>query len=242
MPTLETLFDQYKDLRLSGKSQEAVFELMKETVVNNLNREERNTLAIKCRDWERDRTQPNLNHAQREALRRTALTNITLKITFCPACDTPNAPGVTRCQVCDTPLAVEYQQKNDTTAIKKAPQGSVFLQNTSLVLKMVTSNHRVILEPQMSPTGIKVGRAVRGAPIDVDLDPLGGGDYGVSRIHAVLRFDKAHNRVVIIDNNSTNGTYVNDVQIPPYEETTLADGDQLKLARMQFIVAFKNEA
>ena len=26
---------------------------------------------------------------------------------------------------------------------------------------------------------------------DVDLNPFGGGDYGVSRIHAIIRFDRA---------------------------------------------------
>ena len=62
--------------------------------------------------WEKDRTQPDLSYIQKEALKRAQLTNITLKITFCPACDTPNAEGFTRCQVCDAPLAVSSIFRN----------------------------------------------------------------------------------------------------------------------------------
>ncbi|MGB7338796.1 MAG: FHA domain-containing protein [Phototrophicaceae bacterium] len=239
MATLETLFEQYTELRLNGKEQEVVFQLMRDAVINNLTRTERNTLAIQCKQWEKDRTHPNLTHVQREALRRAALTNITLKITFCPACDTPNADGFTRCQVCDEPLAVAHEQKKTTTSIKKENKGSIFERDSILVLKLTASNDRLNLQPQMSATGLKIGRSSKGVPTDVDLNPLGGGDYGVSRFHAILRYDKAHHRLVIIDNNSTNGTFINGVQLPPHAETTLSDGATLKFARMQFIVQFK---
>lgn len=239
MASLDTLFEQYKDLRLNGKTQTVVFQLMRDAVIKSLTRNERNTLAIRCKEWERDRTQPDLTHIQREALRRAALTNITLKITFCPACDTPNADGFTRCQVCNEPLAVAHEQKKATTSIKQENKGSVFERDATLVLKLVSSNDRLNLQPQMSPTGLKIGRSSKGVPTDVDLNPLGGGDYGVSRVHAILRYDKAHSRLVIIDNKSTNGTFINGVQIPPHAETTLSDGVSLKFARMQFIVMFK---
>jgi|GEM_PF-5956181 len=238
MVTIETLFEKYIDLRLRGQDIEAVYSEMRDEVVNNLSREERNTLATQCDKWEKDRTQPDLSFIQREALKRAQLTNITLKITFCPACDTPNAEGFTRCQVCDEPLAVSHVKKKGTTGIV-GQKGATFERENKLILKVVASNDRLVLQPQISPTGITLGRKTDRASCDVDLNPFGGGDYGVSRIHAIIRFERALNRLVIVDNGSTNGTFLNGVRIASNMDSVISDGDELKLARMIFRVKFK---
>jgi len=239
MVTIDAIFEQYTDMRLRGKDLETVFADLRDTVVNNLTREERNTLSAQCDRWERDRTLPDLTHIQREALRRAQISNITLKITFCPSCDTPNAEGFTRCQVCDEPLAVEHVQSKGTTGIIEK-KGVMFERESQLILRVVSSNDRLVLQPQISPTGITIGRNTDGvASCDVDLGPFSGGDYGVSRTHATIRFDRVQHRLTLIDNRSTNGTFINGVKVPPNMESTLADGDELKLARMIFKVRFK---
>ena len=240
MVTIDTIFEQYTQMRMRGTDLEKVYDELREIVVNNLTREERNTLSVQCDRWERNRTRPDLTHIQREALRRAQISNITLKITFCPSCDTPNAEGFTRCQVCDEPLAVEHIQAKDTTGIVNQKKGIPFKRDSGLILKSVNSNDRLVLQPQISPTGIKLGRNAEGvSSCDVDLGPFGGEDYGVSRVHAIIRFDRAGERLILIDNSSTNGTFINGVKIPPDMESLLANGDELKLARMVFQVRFK---
>lgn len=241
MITIDNLFELYIQMRSSGKELEAVYATLRDDVVNNLSREDRNSLSAKCDRWEKDRTQPNLSHIQKEALRRAKISNITLKITFCPACDTPNAEGFTRCQVCGEPLAVEHIQSRGTTSIVPEKKGVTFERETQLILKVANSNDRLILQPQISPRGIKIGRNSKHASpsCDVDLGPFGGGDYGVSRTHAIIRFERSQSRLTLIDNKSTNGTFINGVKIPSGMESMLTDGDELKLGRMVFRIQFK---
>jgi pSer/pThr/pTyr-binding forkhead associated (FHA) protein len=52
----------------------------------------------------------------------------------------------------------------------------------------------------------------------------------VSRCHALLLRDAA--RVLLIDLESTNGTFVNGVQAPPDEAVRLVDGDVIALGRV----------
>jgi len=52
-------------------------------------------------------------------------------------------------------------------------------------------------------------------------------DPKVSRFHALVNFEDGE--AYIKDTNSSNGTYVNDVQIPPNVKHKLKDGDKIKL-------------
>jgi len=52
-------------------------------------------------------------------------------------------------------------------------------------------------------------------------------DPKVSRLHAVVNFENGE--AYITDTNSSNGTYVNGIQIPPNTKHKLKDGDKIKL-------------
>lgn len=239
MSALDTIFDKYITLRLNGQDLQVVYDDLRDEVLKKLNREERSRLSGLCEKWERDRTQNSLTPEQHEALKRARLTNITIKITFCPVCDTPNAEGFTRCQVCNEPLAVEVTQSNGTTGVASENRGSLYERHSQVVLKIATSNEKLSLQPQISPNGLTIGRSSRNFSADVDLDPFEGGAYGVSRSHAIIRFDKENNRLVITDAGSTNGTFVNGVKLPKGMESTISDGDEIKLGRMCFRVKIR---
>ena len=57
---------------------------------------------------------------------------------------------------------------------------------------------------------------------------------GVSRIHCQIKFIKKTNTYLIHDNGSSNGTFVNGVQIPGFQE--LKNGDTINLGK--FAVVF----
>ena len=66
---------------------------------------------------------------------------------------------------------------------------------------------------------------------DVDLNPYGGLELGVSRRHFRLKRDG--DQVYIEDLNSMNGIVVNGQKIPPYTLHPLRNGDRILLGKME---------
>ena len=56
-------------------------------------------------------------------------------------------------------------------------------------------------------------------------------DASVSRIHA--RFVEKDGRVALIDLNSTNGTFINDIRLEQEEVVLLENGDELRFGNMR---------
>lgn len=66
---------------------------------------------------------------------------------------------------------------------------------------------------------------------DIDYAPYGAVRYGVSRRHALLR---PHNgRLDIVDQNSTNGTWVNGQRLMPGQGFPLGNGDTVELGALR---------
>lgn len=66
---------------------------------------------------------------------------------------------------------------------------------------------------------------------DVDLNPYGGLELGVSRRH--FRFKREGDQVYIEDLGSMNGVVVNGQKIPPYTLHPLRAGDRILLGKME---------
>ncbi|NWF68522.1 MAG: FHA domain-containing protein [Chloroflexi bacterium] len=71
---------------------------------------------------------------------------------------------------------------------------------------------------------------------DVDLNPYGALQNGVSRRHAAIAHDKG--ALYIEDLESTNGTRINGFQLTPNQKYRLRDGDELELGRIRIVVRF----
>ena len=70
----------------------------------------------------------------------------------------------------------------------------------------------------------------------INLDPHGGQNKGVSRRHA--KIFAQDNRVLIQDEGSANGTYLNGVRLNPVMPQRLRDGDRLKLGELEMQTRF----
>lgn len=83
---------------------------------------------------------------------------------------------------------------------------------------------------------VVVGRGADGAPDDPDLDlePYGAYQMGVSRRHAMLRPTK--NCLYVIDLNSTNGTMYNALRIGSGITRAIAHNDTITLGQLTFTV------
>jgi len=85
-----------------------------------------------------------------------------------------------------------------------------------------------------------IGRTTANAAMapEVDLEPVGGSDYGVSRMHAAIT--RRNNHLLIADLRSMNYTYVNDTQLLPNEVRVLRDGDEIWFGRLQTRIRFQH--
>jgi len=72
--------------------------------------------------------------------------------------------------------------------------------------------------------------------VDIDLQPFGAGNNGVSRYHAIIQV--VNNRVSIKDFNSTNGTLLNGFVLTPMYAYRLRHGDELSFGRMKMTIHF----
>lgn len=77
-----------------------------------------------------------------------------------------------------------------------------------------------------------IGRVDHGNPSqpDVDLVPYGALENGVSRLHASL--EMRNDTLLICDLGSSNGTYVNNLRLPPHQPHLLRDGDEVRFGRL----------
>ncbi len=85
-----------------------------------------------------------------------------------------------------------------------------------------------------------IGRSTANSAMapEIDLDPVGGGDYGVSRMHAAIT--RRNNQLLIADLRSMNYTYVNGTRVLPNEIRVLRDGDEIWFGRLQSRIRFQH--
>lgn len=97
------------------------------------------------------------------------------------------------------------------------------------------------LSRDFGPIGIDIvgdvilgrGNGSSGGP-DLNLDPYGGFDTGVSRQHAILR--PSRNALYLIDLSSTNGTWHNALKLGSGTTRAIANNDTITLGRLTFTV------
>lgn len=104
--------------------------------------------------------------------------------------------------------------------------------------------------PQASTVGLDVWRVTvlgRADPMsafrpDLDFAPHGAMRHGVSRRHALIR--PGDHMLYLIDQNSTNGTWVNGQRLLPGRDFPLSDGDVIELGalRMTFRIVQSSDA
>jgi pSer/pThr/pTyr-binding forkhead associated (FHA) protein len=82
-----------------------------------------------------------------------------------------------------------------------------------------------------------LGREGQGqASPDVDLNPHGGREKGVSRRHAMLRVDGK--QLLLMDLDSANGTKLNGETLSAHEPVRLLDGDEIRVGKLSIHVYF----
>jgi pSer/pThr/pTyr-binding forkhead associated (FHA) protein len=164
---------------------------------------------------------------------------------ICPNCRHEEVPGSLFCSDCGAQLV--FSDVSNTTAF---PEGQIRddLPGTAPMQPNMTSTLRARimvhiidngkLIPVTDKTEFTVGRASEGQPItpDVDLGEFNAFDYGVSRLHIVVRL--TGEKLTIMDLGSSNGTFINAVRMPINSEHTITSADIISLGkfRIQILV------
>lgn len=144
---------------------------------------------------------------------------------ICPNCGYDNREGYMFCEDCG----------EDLTQVESVAPGDVPVETTAFSLQFDGFAEPVLLEPE---TRMTVGRLdeERDNYPDIDLNPYGAVEKGVSARHAVIEHD--HGSVQITDVGSTNGTYINDRRLTPNQAYILHSGDEIRFAKLLARIRF----
>lgn len=159
----------------------------------------------------------------------------------CPSCQHEEIFGALFCSECGAQLVQTanpgHQNHPDSEEIAFAPStdyGPVQIDSEAPInLQFLSSGRMVALKGRDEFT---LGRVNENQPIipDIDLDPYGGFEEGVSRLHATIQM--APQGVTVTDLGSVNGTCINGEEIPQHIPQPLAHGDVLTLGKMRIKV------
>jgi hypothetical protein len=113
-----------------------------------------------------------------------------------------------------------------------------FSKNNEVVIHIQEATKPVIARPG---SGYLIGRSDQdgGPALGLDLAAFGGWRHGVSRKHARLHHDGKSGALLITDLNSTNGTFLNERQLPANAPTRLRDGDVIRLGDLILRIYFR---
>jgi hypothetical protein len=161
---------------------------------------------------------------------------------LCPTCGEAYPATKSGCPYC-TPITTERQSPRSTRHVARTP---IFPPIPRTGHDSLPRKAQVWL--QFLPSGICVALPLdrpvilgrQPLPDDhcdlVDLTDLAGFEHGVSRAHCMVQ--RRGTRLVVIDLGSTNGTFLNDQPVLPYQERILAHGDRLILGTLHLELFF----
>lgn len=105
------------------------------------------------------------------------------------------------------------------------------LSSMRLVLYLVDGSQVITAQLQEQ---LVIGRGSTHYHPDIDLSPLDGVKYGISRQHAVFIYEDG--ALYIEDLQSTNGTRINGVKLDAGEKYSLHNGDELEIGWLRTTV------
>lgn len=159
---------------------------------------------------------------------------------ICLRCAHPNEPGATSCAWCGAP----FTSATTTVKVSDLPKRSSSSQVPRL--KTVGEGLSLLVAGEVRPVvliiqdEIILGRHTETEPSSniVDLTAYNAGLLGVSRKHAAISTREGH--YTLQDLDSTNGTWLNEKQIPANTPFILRNGDQIRLGQLIVFIYFSS--
>ena len=123
-----------------------------------------------------------------------------------------------------------YRQGKEQAAGASADEGP--LPEGVAALRIEIENAETPLLMPLKEGDLVIGRRdpMKNVTPALDLSPYKGYQMGVSRRHALIRFEKQ--RLYLIDAGSRNGTYLNGHRLKADTPVSLRDGDQMAIGKV----------
>lgn len=150
-----------------------------------------------------------------------------LKVILNNHCVPPVLPVIPPILFDDDDTVILNPPEEDQDVIKLDPNVTDILYPDTLKLLVCSSNKTITLQK----ASIEVGRAT-----ECDLN-FGADNKYMARRHATFMF--SNGKWYLIDNNSTNGTYINGVKLQPGKKYQLAADDEIVFAKYTKLVFYK---
>jgi hypothetical protein len=118
------------------------------------------------------------------------------------------------------------------TVLKECKSLGIALTADHIAMRRVKKNIRIIRKRNYNyyPEKVIIGRSVTS---DIVFD-----DEDVSRTHAYIYFDIANNEGYLVDNDSSNGTFLNKKRLTSGQPAVLSDNDEIAFGREAKVIYF----
>lgn len=165
---------------------------------------------------------------------------------FCPACQLLNDAAATECVYCGVPFESGVSSTASTTSQVAGYTTLLSPEDLNNVERTVPENGIAFyLSDHERPFDVRTeDDIILGRKTDetlgkiVDLTPFNAFSMGISRRHVrIQRMEE--NGYLITDLNSTNGTWLNEVRLPPDQPTPLPNAVQIRLGKMRLYVIYR---
>ncbi len=140
----------------------------------------------------------------------------------------PDTNEVLKARITTVKVAdVQLEALDITPKLAKVPPNA-------LGLFVMNSEQPVLIKGAQRVT---LGRHIEGGtPVTIDLTDYGAALLGVSRQHAAILVSQE--MYLLQDLGSTNGTWLNEVRLPPHIPRTVKNGDMIRLGQLRIYVVF----
>jgi len=238
LSALQEIIDVYAGLRAQGHDSKESLQFLR-LKIDTLSRQEQMEFVRKVREWEENKAkaqQTDNAHPKIKPLQKKPVAGDSQKQAESPE-TLPIDPELMRQIRQQLPVKHAPTSTHDLGA--QEPGWDTFFSDESILsLTNPETNVSVNVRPQQYRHDVVVGRGDESFTPDVDLTSLNAANSGVSRMHMSIHYDANQSTLSVMDMKSTNGTFINGVQLHPQEIRILRHGDELRLGRLVLIVHF----
>jgi hypothetical protein len=259
MGEINEIFSEYARMRENGLDAKAALYALR-VYIEPLSKQDKEHLAQQVRTWESSgnttKTESRLKPLQPAASQKSpAIRKIGADDTnaaqqnatwvACPNCGKANQKHEVFCYACGQllePARGAFDTKHFADTDPALVSEDYFGADSVLMLRVRGSSVSYETRPQLRDHEVFIGRSASGSAMapDIDLASQNGGELGVSRLHASLKYDPEHNTLQIADLGSANGTFINGQRLHPKEIRVLRHGDELRLGKLVLKVTFRH--
>ncbi len=148
----------------------------------------------------------------------------------CPNCGEPlrgtdMSETISQAMHFDIPPLLDHMQRR---AVSLQPREiALYIEDASIPLIIDLSNRATL--------GRHSAKDTRVSPT-VSLNSYDAFNRGISRVHATLYYDDDRATAMLVDEYSTNGTWINGQRVAPMTPTPLQNGDEIRLSRLRILM------